>query len=67
MQQKLLKKNKASLITLSGFHEDNPLRKMGDLNIWLNSCDYGLVESAHFFFLHTIIDSWKLVKEISYA
>ncbi len=50
---------KASLITLSGFLSDNPLREMGDLNIWINAEDYGLVETGHFFILHTIVDLWK--------
>ena len=39
-------------ITLSGFSEDNPLRTMGDLNIWLDSNSYGLVEIGHLFYLH---------------
>jgi D-sedoheptulose 7-phosphate isomerase len=46
----------ASIITLSGFSQDNPLRKMGHLNFWIDRCDYGLVETAHFFLLHTIVD-----------
>lgn len=47
------------VITLSGFLQDNPLRKLGHLNFWINACDYGLVEIAHFFFLHSIIDLWN--------
>lgn len=47
---------KAPLFTLSGFLAENPLRKMGDLNFWIGRSDYGLVETAHFFLLHTIID-----------
>ena len=39
-------------ITLSGFDQDNPLRSMGDLNIWLDSNSYGLVEVGHLFYLH---------------
>lgn len=50
---------KASLITLSGFSEQNPLRKLGHLNFWVDRCDYGLVETSHFFLLHTIIDLWN--------
>src|SRR3990167_330666 len=44
------------VITLSGFKQDNPLRKLGDLNFWLDSCDYGLVEIGHAFILHNISD-----------
>lgn len=45
-----------SVITFSGFAADNPLRSMGDLNIWLDSNDYGLVEIGHQFVLHNISD-----------
>ena len=45
------------VITLSGFSSENPLRTMGNLNFWIDVKDYGLVETAHFFLLHTIIDS----------
>ena len=48
------------LITLSGFRSDNPLRKLGDLNLYLEALDYGLVEMGHFFLMHTVIDSWKI-------
>jgi D-sedoheptulose 7-phosphate isomerase len=44
------------VITLSGFAHDNPLRFLGDLNIWLDSSDYGLVEIGHQFLLHNISD-----------
>lgn len=47
------------VITLSGFLEDNPLRYLGDLNFYIEKSDYGLVEMAHFFILHTLIDLWK--------
>jgi D-sedoheptulose 7-phosphate isomerase len=44
---------------LSGFSEDNPLRKMGNINIWLNSDDYGFVEIGHQFLLHNIADRFN--------
>ncbi|HSX38027.1 MAG TPA: SIS domain-containing protein [Chlamydiales bacterium] len=46
------------VITLSGFLRDNPLNSAGQLNFWIDRCDYGLVEVAHFFLLHTVIDLW---------
>ena len=49
---KSIKKAGGEAITLSGFGEDNPLRSMGDLNIWLDSTSYGLVEIGHLFYLH---------------
>lgn len=47
------------VITLSGFDKDNPLRRMGEVNFWLNSSDYGLVEIGHMFFLHYLSDNLK--------
>lgn len=61
---------KAHLMTLSGFSSHNPLREKGKLNIWLDSLDYGLVESGHFFLLHTIIDLGKQktrIEQLVYA
>ena len=55
----IAKKHHASIITLSGFSEDNPLRKMGNINIWLNSDDYGFVEIGHQFLLHNIADRFN--------
>jgi len=46
----------AKVFTLSGFLTDNPLRKMGDYNLWLNSKDYGQVEIGHAFILHYLTD-----------
>lgn len=48
--------NGGFVITLSGFSGDNPLRSLGDMNIWLDSCDYGFVEIGHQFILHNISD-----------
>ncbi len=50
---------KIPIISLSGFSEMNPLRKCGRLNFWIDRSDYGLVEIAHFFLLHTIVDLWE--------
>ena len=46
----------STVITLSGFDPINPLRKIGDINFWCNSNDYGMVEIAHQFILHNISD-----------
>ena len=44
------------IITLSGFLENNPLRKMGDVNFWINSSEYNIVESVHQIWLLSIVD-----------
>jgi D-sedoheptulose 7-phosphate isomerase len=55
----ITKKHHANIITFSGFSEDNPLRRMGNINIWLNSYDYGFVEIGHQFLLHNIADRFN--------
>lgn len=52
-----------STFTLSGFKADNPLRGMGDLNLWIEAEDYGIVEMAHLFALHTLADRMKAAQE----
>ena len=52
-------KKQAKVITLSGFAKNNVLRSKGDLNFYLQSTDYGLIEMGHFFLLHTLIDTWN--------
>ena len=49
-----------AVVTLSGFAPDNPLRTLGDLNIWLDSRDYGMVEIGHQFVLHNLADRLRL-------
>ena len=51
-----------SIVTLSGFAPDNPLRALGNLNIWLDARDYGMVEIGHQFVLHNIADHLRLEK-----
>ena len=43
-------------LTLTGFDRRNCLRRMGDMNLWLNSSNYGLVEVGHLFVLHQVTD-----------
>ena len=45
-----------SLVTFSGFGADNPLRPMGDVNLFVNSHAYGFVEVAHMALCHAILD-----------
>lgn len=50
------------VLTLSGFTYDNPLRPLGDVNIWIDSADYGIVEVGHQFILHHLSDRLALNK-----
>ena len=45
-----------NLVTFSGFLSDNPLLKLGDLNLWVNSSEYNIVEMTHHVWLVAIID-----------
>lgn len=44
------------IFTFSGFGDDNPLRLLGDLNIYLASHVYGFVEIGHESILHGVLD-----------
>jgi D-sedoheptulose 7-phosphate isomerase len=44
------------VITLSGFAADNPLRALGDVNLWVNSSSYNIVETTHQSWLLAAID-----------
>lgn len=44
------------VLTLSGFGADNPLRRMGDFNLYVPSTTYGLVEITHHALCHAILD-----------
>ena len=50
------KGNFKAVVTLSGFAEDNPLRQLGDLNLWINSRAYNFVENIHQVWLLAIVD-----------
>ena len=45
-----------SVVTLSGFAQDNPLNQLGDINLWLDSNAYNFVENIHQIWLLMIVD-----------
>jgi len=45
-----------SVVTLSGFSEDNPLNQLGDVNLWIDSKAYNFVENIHQIWLLAIVD-----------
>ena len=47
---------KLDVITLSGMNPDNPLRTLGDVNYWVDSRSYNIVETAHQFWMMAAID-----------
>lgn len=59
----------AIVITLSGFKSNNPLRKIGDINFYVPSSEYGHVEINHLSLCHCLADviiknRFKLLKGI---
>ena len=52
-----------AVVGFSGFQPDNPLRALGDWNLYVPSGEYGFVEIAHLSFCHAILDlamGWTL-------
>jgi D-sedoheptulose 7-phosphate isomerase len=45
-----------TILTMSGFGADNPLRREGDMNVYLPSDFYGIVEIGHLALCHAILD-----------
>lgn len=45
-----------SVVGFSGFNPDNPLRLCGDVNFYIPSRSYGIVEVGHLLIIHAIID-----------
>ena len=54
-----------SLVTVSGFSANNPLRKLGDLNLWVDSTAYNIVEMTHHVWLLAIIDYLIETKKVA--
>ena len=53
------------VITLTGFERDNPLRKLGKLNFWLDSRAYNIIENTHQIWLLMVCD--LIIGEIEYS
>lgn len=45
-----------SLVTFSGKSPDNPLRKLGEINFFVDSKSYNIVEGIHMMWLTTVVD-----------
>ncbi|MFH1309442.1 MAG: SIS domain-containing protein [Candidatus Omnitrophota bacterium] len=56
------KKIGLKIVTLSGFKDNNPLRKMGDINFYMPSVSYGHVEITHLSVCHCMSDIIKVGK-----
>ena len=50
------KKIGCKVITLTGFKKENKVRKIGHVNLWLDSTNYNFIEMTHHTWLLSIID-----------
>ena len=50
------KNNGVKSITFSGFNPNNPLRKSGDINLWVDSEAYNIVENVHQIWILSLVD-----------
>jgi len=53
---KYCNENKIPLITLSGFSNNNPLSKLGNINMHVDSETYNFIEMSHHIILVAIVD-----------
>ena len=51
-----IKKKFSKIITLTGHLVNNPVKKLGDINLWINSKTYNYVENIHQFWLLSLVD-----------
>ena len=52
----VMKKCGGTVVTMTGFQEDNKLRQKGDYNLYVPSMEYGIVESIHNRILQQVVD-----------
>ena len=52
-------KKQCNIITFTGFTPENIIRKMGKLNFYINSMQYGHVEMSHSILIHYLTDQAK--------
>ena len=51
-----MRKQGGGVLTLTGFKEQNRIRRMGDWNVYIPVEHYGMVESIHNLILQQIVD-----------
>tara|TARA_A100001011_G_scaffold400537_1_gene516016 strand:+ start:19204 stop:19761 length:558 start_codon:yes stop_codon:yes gene_type:complete len=54
---KYAKDNDINVVTFTGFDKNNKLKMIGDLNFWVNSRAYNIVEMIHQIWLLSVCDS----------
>jgi len=54
---KVAKMMNIKVVTFSGFLMDNPLKKSGDINLWVESKAYNIIENMHMIWLTAVCDA----------
>ena len=62
---KICKNKNILLCTFTGFSKSNPIRKMGNINLWVNSKAYNVIENVHQIWLLSIVD--KIIGKTEYS
>ena len=45
-----------TVVTFSGFERNNPLNKVGDINLWAHSTAYNIIEAVHGIWIFAVVD-----------
>ena len=53
---KAAKRKSIKIITLTGMSKNNPLKKSGKINLWVDSNAYNFIENIHQVWLLSIVD-----------
>ena len=59
---KFVKSKKNTVITFTGFKKNNSLKRIGDINFWVNSNYYNIIENVHQCWLLFLVDFFKMSK-----
>jgi D-sedoheptulose 7-phosphate isomerase len=59
------KKRGMTVVTFTGKSADNPLKALGDINFWIDSGAYNVVECVHMTWLTTVVD--MMIGEAEYS
>ena len=62
---KYAKSSGVNIVTFTGKNENNNLKSLGDINFWVNSNAYNIVEGIHMIWLTTVVDMIIGKKEYS--
>ena len=51
-----VKSKNYKVVTFTGFNENNRVKELGDVNFWVDSTDYNIVENIHMIWLSLVCD-----------